>query len=178
MTQFDAVDGCLLCQMEEVDEDRVIFRDDRWAAEVVPGYDVPGWIVLRVRRHAERLLGLDEHELETLGVRARDVTRAVGEATGAATAYLMVFGENHRHFHALITARGEDVPEDRRSGDVLKLRLGAGRPGRGGGARPLVAGGLSPGGGRPTAVGASPAKQRVEARAPRRLSPGLRRGLG
>ncbi len=115
--------GCLLCDMEAATDDRVVFRDERWAAEVISGYDVPGWVVLRVRRHAERLAGLDEHELATFGVRARDVSAAVGEATGAATTYLMVFGENHRHFHALIAARGDDVPEDRRSGDLLKLRL-------------------------------------------------------
>jgi diadenosine tetraphosphate (Ap4A) HIT family hydrolase len=115
--------ACLLCGMEDAGGDRVVFRDERWAAEIIPGYDVPGWVVLRVRRHAERLGGLDEQELATFGARARDISAAVGEATGAATTYLMVFGENHRHFHALIAARGDDVPADRRSGDILKLRL-------------------------------------------------------
>ncbi|WP_328903865.1 hypothetical protein OHR86_31460 [Streptomyces sp. NBC_00441] len=42
--------------------------------------------------------------------------------TGAPATYVMVFGENHPHFHALITARDEQVPADRRSGDILRLR--------------------------------------------------------
>ncbi|MFB7031953.1 MULTISPECIES: hypothetical protein [unclassified Streptomyces] len=88
---------------------------------MVPGYDVPGWFVLRVRRHAERITGLDEDELASFGRRAHDLVAAVTEATGAPATYLMVFGENHPHFHVLITARGKDVPADRRSGNILRL---------------------------------------------------------
>ncbi|WP_199811372.1 hypothetical protein [Kitasatospora phosalacinea] len=45
----------------------------------------------------------------------------MAEATGAPATYLMVFGENHPHFHVLVTPRGEDVPADRRSGNILRL---------------------------------------------------------
>ncbi|MFI5860111.1 hypothetical protein [Streptomyces sp. NPDC051546] len=115
---------CFMCGLEEKeDEDSsVVFRDPLWSGESVSGYDVPGWFVLRVRRHAERITGLDEAELATLGRRARDLVGAVTEVTGAPATYLLVFGENHPHFHALITARGAYVPEDRRGGDILKLR--------------------------------------------------------
>ncbi|WP_436764258.1 hypothetical protein [Streptosporangium sp. V21-05] len=99
-----------------------MFQDPLWAAEIVPGYDVPGWFILRARRHAERLTGLDDAELATFASRARDLTAAVTEVTGAPATYLMVFGENHPHFHALIAARGEDVPAAMRGGDILKLR--------------------------------------------------------
>ncbi len=34
----------------------------------------------------------------------------------------MVFGENHPHFHVLVTARGADIPADRRNGNILQLR--------------------------------------------------------
>ena len=47
-------DGCLLCEMEQAAPSAVVFRDELWAAEVAPGYEVPGWFFLRVRRHAER----------------------------------------------------------------------------------------------------------------------------
>jgi hypothetical protein len=33
-----------------------------------------------------------------------------------------VFGENYPHFHALIAARGHDVPPDLRAGNILRLR--------------------------------------------------------
>jgi diadenosine tetraphosphate (Ap4A) HIT family hydrolase len=97
--------GCLLCAMEQADEQAVVFRDPLWAAEVVPGYDVPGWFILRARRHAERITGLDPDELSTLGLRARDLVAAVTEVTGAPATYLMVFGENYPHFHVLVAAR-------------------------------------------------------------------------
>jgi diadenosine tetraphosphate (Ap4A) HIT family hydrolase len=115
-------EGCLLCDMEQVAGTDIVFRDPLWAAEVVPGFDVPGWFVLRVRRHAERMTGLDDAELAALPFRARDLIAAVTEVTGAEATYFMVFGENYPHFHALVAPRGPDVPADRRTGDILKLR--------------------------------------------------------
>jgi diadenosine tetraphosphate (Ap4A) HIT family hydrolase len=114
--------GCLLCEMEQVPAEGIVFRDELWAAEVPPGYEVPGWFFLRARRHAELLTGLDDAELATLGRRARDLVAAVTAVTGAPATYLLIFGENYRHFHALIAARGADIPADRRAGNILLLR--------------------------------------------------------
>ncbi|MFD0059234.1 hypothetical protein ACFVHR_36560 [Streptomyces sp. NPDC127168] len=119
---------CFMCGLEQSADSAVVFRDPLWSGEMVPGYDVPGWFVLRVRRHAERITGLDEAELATFARRARDLVAAVTEATGAPATYLLVFGENHPHFHALVTARGEDVPADRRNGNILRLRAERGDP--------------------------------------------------
>jgi diadenosine tetraphosphate (Ap4A) HIT family hydrolase len=113
---------CLICEMEQADDSVVVFRDELWAGEIVPGFDVPGWFVLRVRRHAERLTGLNDDELAHFARRARDLVAAVTEVMGTPTTYLLVFGENYPHFHALIAARGDDVPAELRGGDILKLR--------------------------------------------------------
>jgi diadenosine tetraphosphate (Ap4A) HIT family hydrolase len=116
------MDECLLCTMEGADESSVVFRDPLWAAEVVPGYDVPGWFILRARRHAERITGLDDEELSSFGRHARDLVAAVTDVTGAPATYLLVFGENYPHFHALIAPRGHDVPPELRAGNLLRLR--------------------------------------------------------
>ncbi len=123
MTQNDRVENCLLCAMEEADERSVVFRDNLWAGEVVPGYEVPGWFVLRARRHAERITGLDDDELASLAFRTRDLVAAVSEVMNAPATYLLVFGENYPHFHALVAARNYAVAVDRRGGDIMKLRL-------------------------------------------------------
>ena len=71
-----AADGsCLLCSMEEADPAGRVFLDGLWAAEVAPGYEVPGWFFLRARRHAEKLTGLDEEETAAFGRRAQPETR-------------------------------------------------------------------------------------------------------
>src|SRR6185437_8558756 len=116
--------GCLICELERAAPGAVVFRDELWAAEVAPGYEVPGWFFLRVRRHAELLTGLDDAELAAFGRRARDLVAAVTEATGAPATYLLHFGENYRHFHALVAARGADIPAERRGGNILGLRPG------------------------------------------------------
>lgn len=114
---------CLLCAQEDAEHADVVFRDKQWAAEIVPGYEIPGWIILRARRHAERITGLADAELATLGYRARDLVAAVSDVCRTPVTYLLVFGENYPHFHVLITPRDETVPADRRAGDILRLRL-------------------------------------------------------
>jgi diadenosine tetraphosphate (Ap4A) HIT family hydrolase len=111
-----------MCATESTDPERIVFRDATWAAEVVPGYEVPGWFVLRARRHVEGIGALDDHEADAFGRRARDLMTAIGQVTGAPTTYLMGFGENYRHFHVLIAARGDDIPADRRGARIVQLR--------------------------------------------------------
>jgi diadenosine tetraphosphate (Ap4A) HIT family hydrolase len=89
---------------------------------VIAGYDVPGWVVLRLRRHAEGFGQLSADELAQFGRRVRDVMSAVRSVTGAAATYLLIFGEANPHLHALITPRTAGIAEDRRLGDILKLR--------------------------------------------------------
>jgi diadenosine tetraphosphate (Ap4A) HIT family hydrolase len=108
--------------METAESGSVIFRDELWAAEIGPGMEVPGWFVLRTRRHAELITGLDDAETDALGRRLRALVAAVAEVTAAPATYQLVFGEDYRHFHALVIARGEHIPSDRRRGDILKLR--------------------------------------------------------
>ena len=116
------IDSCLICAMETAESGSVIFRDALWAAEIGPGMEVPGWFVLRTRRHAELITGLDDAETDALGRRLRALVAAVAEVTAAPATYQLVFGEDYRHFHALVTARGEHIRPDRRRGDILKLR--------------------------------------------------------
>lgn len=115
-------DHCLMCATEHTTAERIVFRDDLWAAEVLPDYEVPGWFVLRARRHADGIADLSDDEAETFGRRARDLIAAISDVTGAPTTYIMGFGENYRHFHVLVTARGDEVPTERRGGNIVQLR--------------------------------------------------------
>ena len=114
--------NCLICATESVEDAAVVYRDDLWACEVVAGFEVPGWFFLRARRHALGWAELTDEELETFGRHARDTVEAVAEATGARATYLFTFGEAYPHFHCVITARGDDVPPESRSGNILQLR--------------------------------------------------------
>ena len=113
--------GCLICSMEGSDPDARVFLDDRWAAEVAPGYEVPGWFFLRSRRHAEKLTGLDEAETAELGPRAHDLVSAIEQATGAPAVYVLHFGENYKHFHSLVAARHADLPGEFRGWGHVRL---------------------------------------------------------
>jgi hypothetical protein len=111
---------CLICSMEESGPASRVFLDELWAAEVAPGYEVPGWF------HAEKLTGLDEGETATFGRHVHDLVSAVEQVTGAPAVYLLSFGENFRHFHALVAARGDEVPPELRGYGLIK-QLAEGR---------------------------------------------------
>lgn len=114
--------ACLPCELEAVDDERIVYRDDDWAVEVAPGSEVPGWYLLRLRRHAEGWDGPTPAELAGFGPRTSALVAAVTAEHGAETVYVMSFGENYRHFHVLVTARGPEVPAEQRGPGVLARR--------------------------------------------------------
>jgi hypothetical protein len=87
---------CLICSMEGADPASRVFLDELWAAEVAPGYEVPGWFFLRARRHAEKLTGLDEAETATFGRHAHDLVSALEQVTGAPAVYMLSFALRYR----------------------------------------------------------------------------------
>lgn len=116
------VAGCLPCELEDSNPDAVVFRDENWSCEVASGYDVPGWYILRIRRHAEGWEALTPTELSGFGPRCEHLSSAIKDALGASHVYFMSFGENYPHFHFLLTKRDADSPPDRRGGNILTLR--------------------------------------------------------
>ncbi len=113
---------CLICHLDEAPDEAVVFRDDAWACEIAPGFEVPGWYFLRLRRHALGWAELARPELTAFGPVVHDLMGALEQAFGAPACYLMTFGEAYPHFHAVITVRGDDVPPESRSGSILALR--------------------------------------------------------
>lgn len=115
---------CTICLLDapEARAAADVFGDELWAGGLIRGFDVPGWVFLRLRRHAEGLGELTQAELTTFGRRLRDLMGAVSDVTGASVIYLLMFGEQNPHVHLLVAPRTDDVPLDRRNGSILQLR--------------------------------------------------------
>jgi diadenosine tetraphosphate (Ap4A) HIT family hydrolase len=116
------VENCLICQLEDAEEAAVVFRDDLWACEITPGFEVPGWFVLRARRHALGWHDLETGELRSFGQHAKDLVDSVTAVFGSPATYVLNFGEAYPHFHCLIAARGNDVPPEKRTSNIMSLR--------------------------------------------------------
>jgi len=113
---------CLICQLDQVPGEAVVFRYDDWACEIAPGFEVPGWYFLRLRRHALGWAELDRAELTSFGLVVQHLMGALEFAFDAPARYLMTFGEAYPHFHAVVTVRTDDIPAESRSGNILSLR--------------------------------------------------------
>ena len=112
---------CLICHLEDAPDEAVVLRTDDWSCEVAPGYEVPGWYFLRARRHALGWAELGQEELTGFGPVVQRLMVALESAFDAPARYLMSFGEAYPHVHCVVTVRGDDVPPERRSGNVLGL---------------------------------------------------------
>ena len=114
--------GCLPCDLEATEPSAIIYRDEIWSCEIADGYDVPGWFILRLRRHAEGWSGPTAGELADFGPISQQLATAIQSATGATSVYFMSFGENYPHFHFLVIARDAELPPESRGPAVLGLR--------------------------------------------------------
>lgn len=114
--------ACLPCDLENADDAAVVYRDETFSCEVADGYDVPGWYILRVRRHAEGWGALTPQDAGGFGVVSQRVATAIQLATGAAGVYFMSFGENYPHFHFLVVARPADLAPHLKGAGILALR--------------------------------------------------------
>src|ERR1700735_781118 len=113
---------CLICHLDQAPDEAIVFRNEDWACEIAPGFEVPGWYFLRLRRHALGWAALEPAELTAFGPVVQDLMGALEQAFGAPACYLMTFGEAYPHFHAVVTVRTEDIPPESRSGNILALR--------------------------------------------------------
>ncbi|KQP01798.1 hypothetical protein [Leifsonia sp. Leaf264] len=114
--------ACLPCELEEADAAAVVYRDDTWSCEIASGYDVPGWFILRLRRHAEGWSGATAEELAGFGPLSQRLVAAIQQATDAPTVYFLSFGENYPHFHFLVITRPADLPPELKGAAILAQR--------------------------------------------------------
>lgn len=97
-------------------------RNDSWVAGTLEGLEVPGWLVLALRRHAVDVTPLNEREASGLGVAIRLLSSAVAQASGAERVYLQAYGENERHWHLLLSARTAAISPEHRHVDFFVER--------------------------------------------------------
>jgi diadenosine tetraphosphate (Ap4A) HIT family hydrolase len=110
-----SIENCAICEMaNNVPDEGWIYENDSWIAGTLPGLEIPGWIVLALRRHAVDAAPLTAKESLDLGVAIAPVSTALANVTKAERIYLQAYGENESHWHLLLSARGKDVPIEHR----------------------------------------------------------------
>ena len=115
MTTLDGAAECSICAMVAREPAAGwTYADASWVAGVLPGLEVPGWIVLALRRHAAEASPLSEREGAGLGVAISRLSAALVEVTDAERVYLQAYGEREPHWHLLLCARGPEVAPEHR----------------------------------------------------------------
>ena len=100
---------CHVCKLDKTaKDDAIVYRDDTWMA--ASPIDVPGWFMLFTHQHNDGLWTLTEQEAVEFGRLSHALSAVLEQVCDAERVYLMYQGENTLHFHALLVARGADVP--------------------------------------------------------------------
>jgi diadenosine tetraphosphate (Ap4A) HIT family hydrolase len=116
-------DGCVICEFVScVPDEGWVYQDDRWVLGVLSGLEVPGWLVLALRRHAVEATGMDDEEAKAFGPLVAYLTEAMRTATKAERIYLLSYGENAAHWHVLLSPRGADIPPEHRHAEFWRHR--------------------------------------------------------
>lgn len=113
---------CVLCRRLHAAEPPPggwLLRDERWAAAVMPGAEVPGWVVLQPVRHVERIWELEPQALADLGPVVARLSEAISGARDGAKVYLGAFGERIPHWHLIVAPPPEGLAPSRRGPGLL-----------------------------------------------------------
>ena len=116
---------CELCERESSDEEPPggwVLRSDLWSAYVARGFEVPGWLFLQLRRHADGPMGMTDAEAAEFGHLVRDLTGAVQAAMEAERVYVLAYGELYSHFHVVLVPRMPFAPDDEKGPTLFTKR--------------------------------------------------------
>jgi diadenosine tetraphosphate (Ap4A) HIT family hydrolase len=128
-----SADFCQLCEWESVGLPGGWFlQNEHWSAGVYPTFftynpeichemsrEVPGQVVIQLRRHVGWITDMTSEELESLGPVLALVTRAVDAQTHPERVYYSCFAEAVPHVHFMLTPRGAEIAQQHRGAALL-----------------------------------------------------------
>jgi diadenosine tetraphosphate (Ap4A) HIT family hydrolase len=105
-----APESCPLCTaISRATPEEIAFEDELWIALTL--LDVPGWLRVMTKRHAEGPWSLTEGEALAMGPVLKSISRAMIGATRAERIHTVSFGEGALHYHyALLPRRPQETP--------------------------------------------------------------------
>lgn len=114
-------ESCAICaHLLRVESDGLPhFATPKFIVASLPGFEVPGWVCVFLRRHEEIFESLEESEWDEWGPLVLRTMAAVRKSTGCEKVYLAVQGERFAHWHILISARGAEIPVKQRGFNLV-----------------------------------------------------------
>ena len=105
-----SVEECPLCTaVAGASPSEIAYEDDCWIALAL--LDVPGWLRVMTKRHAEGCWNLSTDEAAGMGGVLQAVSQAVRSVTGAERVHTISLGEGAAHYHyAMLPRLPGEVP--------------------------------------------------------------------
>lgn len=126
------VDGCLACDVlagKVTPPGGVIYDDRFWRVDHSTSPVVlPGFLILKPRRHVEHIALLTAEEMAAFGPLLRNTCRALAHVLHPAKIYASSFGEAVSHVHFYILPRYPRTPEMPANGIEVLNRLFSEKP--------------------------------------------------
>jgi len=96
-----------------------VYQDERWIAHGM--MNIPGWVTVSTRRHAEGLFGLSDEEASSMGRVANLIAQAQQEICSAERVYVIGHGEapGALHWHFVLIPRSPEIPPAARAVAIM-----------------------------------------------------------
>ncbi len=108
------VNNCLECDILTGKLDTpggVVYEDNYWVVRnPLSPLVLPGYLILRLKRHCEQLADLTPEETATLGPTLQKTCKAIMHVVHPVKIYVGSFGEDVAHIHFHIIPRMHDMP--------------------------------------------------------------------
>jgi diadenosine tetraphosphate (Ap4A) HIT family hydrolase len=103
---MERVHKCALCRaVEQLPAETVVAAGDEWLTYVHPDLAQENCLWVQTRQHVEGLWSMTESQAASMGPTVSRAAQALRRARSAERVYVVSFGENHPHIHALVIAR-------------------------------------------------------------------------
>jgi diadenosine tetraphosphate (Ap4A) HIT family hydrolase len=97
---------CTLCRVvDSLPDSLVLASDGNWITYLHPSIPEPNCLWVQTRRHVEGVWSIEEAEAAAMGAAIRRAADALRRTRATERVYLISFGENHLHMHALVLRR-------------------------------------------------------------------------
>lgn len=97
---------CSLCEVvDRLPDSLILASDAAWITYVHPSLADAGCVWVQTRQHVHGIWSMNEEQSSTMGTVMARAAEALRRSRGAERVYMVSFGENHPHMHALLVAR-------------------------------------------------------------------------
>ena len=114
-------ENCLACDIitgKKKAPGGIIYENEYWMVDHSVPALIPGFLIIKPKRHCEQIAQLSEKEMASFGPIVHRTCQALSQVVNPEKVYVASFGEYVKHVHFFVIPRTSDMPAN--GSDIMK----------------------------------------------------------